>query len=71
MLGMGNPRLNLPRDIIGCHRAGAPAVAQSAQAIAKTAHIVFRQTAAAIRQQFKPEKGRGLAGGQDDRLARM
>ena len=41
--GMGDPRADAPFDFVETHRAGAPAVAQPAQPVAKAPHVVVGQ----------------------------
>ena len=71
MLGVCDPRPHPPDDFFFGNGPVTPAVAQSAQPVAKAAHIVLGQAAAPIGEQHETEEGCGFTRGQDECLARM
>ena len=44
VLGLGNPRSDMPGDLVLGNAAGANAVAQAAPAVAEAAYVLLRQS---------------------------
>ena len=68
---MRDPGSHTPLDIVSGHRAVPPAVAQSAQPVAKPSHVLLGQPPAPAGQQYEAEKLGRLSGRHDLGLARM
>ena len=71
MFGVSDPGLHTPLDVRARRVAPAPTVAQTPQAVAETADIIFRQSPPASGQQNETEERRRLARRHNPGLARV